>query len=574
LNSTRYAIVCLLTLTIFSEISMSSHAAPPEPVAASAAASDKVPLDSAVHDKRLGLFPAGDFRLTDGHCADCAAIPQALWYFRDTVIAVPKPGITVSGFSTALADSSDVAVWAADGGAATLAHPGLVWLGAPDTIAAATISPDGRHVTLLDGSRLILRLEPKLASNRAYFNAASLAFFGQRPVSMRGTLRQEGPGLTFIAETIWPASWSIDGAALTPAPLAAGETLRSFVRAEKGGVDSAYADRLIWQRHPGTAVSLQDRPALAIVLSGGQGDDDESLGGHFAVATGTFGEHGQWKDWLANNFYPLDAVSEKGILASAMPMDKYLFDLNGGQQYYRPSYMLVFVLNKPAVAAAYQGGAQRMLNHYYRHDIEYDNATENCTGFSIDVLTSLGWAIPRRGPTHALKAIAAYPYAAITNLSLKSGRQAYDYLHEEQIRLYPAVAFEAAGEDLLRVVDGKAARPLTAFERQLQGDVDAVILVRMPQVPSSRAAGSAPVFSYDEYMARVPKNRADWKVIPVPPRPFPAALRDGLALESDKARLLPSEVGIGAGIGLALLALCAGAVHLLRRRRHTGRRKP
>jgi hypothetical protein len=558
LNSTRYAIVCLLT--VFSEISMPSHAAPP-------AASDTAPLDSAVHDKRLGLFAASDFRLTDGRCTDCAAIPQALWYFRDTVIAAPKAGLAVSGFSTTAADSSDVSAWAAGGGAATLAHPGLVWLGAPDTIASATMSPDGRHVTLLDGSRLLFRLEPKLASNRSYFNGASLAFFGQRPVSMRGTLRQEGAGLTFIAETIWPAQWAIDGAALKAAPLAHNETLRSFVRADNGGVASAYANRLIWQRHRGEAVSWQGRPALAIVLSGAQGDDDESLGGHFAVATGTFGEQGQWKDWLANNFYPLDAVSEKGILASSMPMDKYLFDLNGGQQYYRPSTMLVFVLNKPAAAIAYQGGAQRMLNHYYRHDIEYDNATENCTGFSVDVLTALGWQIPRRGPTHALEAVAAYPIEAIKNFSLKSGRQAYDYLHEEQTRLYPAVAFEAAGEDLLRILDGRAGRPLTAFERQLQSDVDAVVLVRMPQVPSSRATGSAPVFSYDEYMRRVPKDRADWKTIPVPPRPFPAALRDGLALQPHKAALIPAEVGVAAAIGVGLLALCAGVVHLLRRRK-------
>lgn len=562
-RTVRHAIVCLLS--VFSEISMPSRAAPPAATTAVTAAGDVVPLDSAVHDKRLGLFAAGDFRLTDGRCADCAAIPQALWYFRDTVIAVPKAGLAVSGFSTVTADSRDVSTWAASGAAAMLAHPGLVWLGAPDTIAAATIAADGKHVTLADGSRLILRLEARLASNHAYFDGKSLAFFGQRPVGMRGTLRQETAGLTFIAETIWPAQWTIDGAALTAAPLAQGETLRSFIRAENGGVDSAYANRLLWQRHRGEAVSWQGRPALAIVLSGAQGDDDESLGGHFAVATGTFGEHGQWKDWLANNFYPLDSVSEKGILASSMPMDKYLFDLNGGQQYYRPSYMLVFVLSKPAVAAAYQGGAQRMLNHYYRHDIAYDNATENCTGFSVDVLTALGWHIPRRGPTHALKAIAAYPVEAIRNLSLASGRQAYDYLHEEQTRLYPAVAFEAAGEDLLTLVNGGAGRPLTAFERQLQSDVDAVVLVRMPQVPSSRAGGSAPVFSYDEYMGRVPKSRADWKTIAVPPRPFPAALRDGLALQSAKASLIPRKVALAAGIGIGLLALCAGAVYLLRR---------
>lgn len=522
------------------------------PVVASipAAASSPMPVDSAVHGGRLGLYPAADFRLATGRCADCAALPQALWYFRDQAIAVPKAGLPVSGFSRETV-AGDVAAWAAAG--APPAYPGLVWLGGPDTIAAALVSADGKTLTLPDGGKLALRLAPRLASNRSYFDASSLAYFAGRPVSLRGTLRQEPERLTFVAETIWPADFALAPHAV--APLQGGETLRAFMRADGGGAHAPYASRVLWQR-AGTAADGQawaGKPGLAIVLSGAQGDDDESLGGHFALATGTVGAHGEWGDWMANNFYPLDTVSEKGLLAASMPMDKYLADLNGGQQYYRPSYALVAILSQDRAAREAQGGLQRLLNHYYRHDIVYDNATANCTGLSMDVLTGLGWAIPRRGPTHGVKALAAYPWQALQDRSLASGRKAYDYLTEEQTRLYPAVAFEAAGEDLLRLLAGRTGRALSAYEQALRDDVEALVLVRLPQFPSSRAFGSAPVFSFDEYMDRVPKDHADWKIIPVPPRPFPAELKDGLALTVHAPPVLPLPVAIAGLFALSLL---------------------
>ena len=45
-----------------------------------------------------GLFPADQFVVTSGACPDCTALPQALWYFRDETIAVPKPGAPLAGF--------------------------------------------------------------------------------------------------------------------------------------------------------------------------------------------------------------------------------------------------------------------------------------------------------------------------------------------------------------------------------------------------------------------------------------------------------------------------------------------
>ncbi len=46
----------------------------------------------------FGLYAARDFRLTTGECRDCPTIRQALWYFRDQVIAVPLPGHPRVGF--------------------------------------------------------------------------------------------------------------------------------------------------------------------------------------------------------------------------------------------------------------------------------------------------------------------------------------------------------------------------------------------------------------------------------------------------------------------------------------------
>ena len=53
---------------------------------------DTHPDTSAVAEgAAFGLYPASDFRLTDGRCQDCPTIPQALWYFQRETIAVAKP---------------------------------------------------------------------------------------------------------------------------------------------------------------------------------------------------------------------------------------------------------------------------------------------------------------------------------------------------------------------------------------------------------------------------------------------------------------------------------------------------
>ena len=62
------------------------------------------------------------------------------------------------------------------------------------------------------------------------------------------------------------------------------------------------------------------------------------------------------------------------------------------------------------------------------------------------------------------------------------------------------------------------------LETLLREDLEALVFVRLPQLPSSRAFGSFPGASIGEYMKRVPEDKSQWKVVPVERRPFPQEL--------------------------------------------------
>lgn len=478
-------------------------------------------IRGALEAGNFGLVPAASFRLANGDCRDCVTIPQALWYFRDDWVAVPK--LAPAGFSRGLAAQRDVAEWAAaEKGPLGGGLPPLVWVGSPLVAEAWRLAEGGSSISGPAGEHLPFAVAPRLASNQSYYDARSASHFSGRALTMRGRM-EDG---RFIARSIWPDDFRLDAASVPLKPLEAGETISSLVRAENGGARQPLAARVLWQRPAAGPGAWNGKPVLAVMLNGAQGDDDEAHGGHFAIATGRFGDKGEWRDWLVNNFYNLDSVSEKGIIASSLPMDAYMADLNSGQAWYRPSYMLVAVLKEERVAALYQGAISRVFNHFYRHDFVYRHASANCAGISIDTLRTLGWQVPKQGPTSMLKAIVGLPYMALKEGSLESGRQAFNYMSAERTALYPFVAFEAIGEDILgRLLAGKHSA--SGLEGMLAEDIEALVYVRIPQFPSSRAFGQAPVASFDEYMQRTPEDRKDWKIIPVPPRPFPVALQDG-----------------------------------------------
>jgi hypothetical protein len=322
--------------------------------------------------------------------------------------------------------------------------------------------------------------------------------------------------------------------------------------------------RVLWQRS-GASPSFAGRHALALVLSGAQGDDDEAHGGHFAVATGTVGVGGAWADWTVNNFYNLDSVSEKGIVAARVPMDNYLMDLNSCQAYYRPNYVLAVLLRDDRTPRAFQGAIDGVYERFYHHDLLYHHSESNCAGISIDGLRGLGWSVPRRGPTSYVKATAAFFYVGGKERSVAKGEKIFDYLTEEQTRLLPRVAFDAAGDDVLHLLRGERAAT-TDYERRLVEDAEAVVFVRLPQIPSSRAVGTFPAGSFAEYQARVPADTKQWKIIEVAPRPFPLALRDGAPLPGHRSSAVPFALATGAVVVSGGWGTARGLRRMWRRR--------
>ena len=481
------------------------------------------PIRSALDAGDIGLYPIGNFYQTTGRCNDCASIRQALWYFQDEPILVPKRAVPLAGFAPGVRAKDDIASWAATlGKHASMDYPPLIWIGAPEVARSARLDPDGKRITA-GGERWEFDVVPKIGLNRSYYNAESIAFLRSRPLTFRGT-SADG---RFIARTVWPEDFRLDADAETRIVDASGEAIRELVRSERrGGAQSPFAAYVLWERHPAIARSWEGKPILATMLNGAQGDDDEAHGGHFAMITGRVGAGGAMGNWLANNFYTLDSYSEKGIVAAMVPLDNYLTDLNSGQGWYRPSYLIVAVLKDQRSAVLIQNAFCRVYNQFYRHQLVYRHPTMNCASISIDVLRAIGWDVRSRGPTSRLLAALGLPYFAARDRSLAKAAETYNYLTEDRTRLFPAIAFEEIGADLLRLARREPARRASAFEALLAEDIEALVFLRVPQLPSSRAWGDSPIVSVDEYRARVPSDPAQAKIIPVPPRPFPAALRD------------------------------------------------
>jgi hypothetical protein len=523
------------------------------------------PVDAGVRDAlasgMLGLYPAGRFRLATGRCTDCPPSEQARWYFRDDMIAVPVAD--AASYAPRLRAQDDVKAWLADtGGKPRDQAPPLLWIGSPH-VAEERLAADGGRLRHGDAPARAFELTPKLSTNRSCADPTSMAFFAEGEVKARGVFRED----RFVARTLWPKRYAI-AAAPASQPLAGGETIESLVRAERGGAGAVYASRTLWRRD-GRAdpLPLAGKPVLAFMLNGAQGDDDESYGGHFAVATGRFGPAGEWDDWLVNNFYSLASISEKGIVASTLPMDAYMGDLNSGQAWYRPSYMLVAVLKDQRAPALYQEAISRVFSHFYRQDFQYRHASTNCAGINVETLRTLGWRIPRLGGESPMKAALALPYVALKEASLASGQSAYDYLKTERTELLPFVAFNSIADDLLNRIARQGGKG--GIEGQLGADLEALLFVRIPQFPSSRALGADPVLSLSEYRRRAPADRADWKIVPAAPRLFPAAFKDAAAPKQAKPQ---SVAATWVWCGFAALAIGAPLLH--RRRKSAANRPP
>src|SRR6266550_4342730 len=476
----------------------------------------------------FGVYPASGFRLTDGKCTDCATIPSARWYFEDETIAVPAAGLPIAGYARSTATFDDLRAWhAARTDDAPVEYPPLVWVAAPQLVRHARLHPDGASLDLA-GTALPIERIAKIPLNRSYYDASSTRFFVSHPLAARGCLNAHG---RFVVRTLWPEDFHLREAPpfrALPANRAPELALRQIMREESnGGARSPFAAFTLWQK-TSTPTDWRGRAVLAFIVNGAQGDDDEAHAGHFAVVTGRIADDGAIGDWLVNNFYTLDAESEKGIIAAPVPLDNYLADLNSGQAYYRPSYVLVAVLGQERAATLVQAALGRVYNQFYRHQLVYYHPTTNCTSISIDTLRALGFDVPARGPTSRLLAWLGFPYFAAKERSVAKAKLSFDYLTVDQTRLMPAAAIEDIFGHLLKLLSGTTTSVSTdrSLGQMLTEDVDALAFLRIPQIPSSRPWGDAPAVDAREYRARLPRDRAKMQIVPVPVRRFPERLRD------------------------------------------------
>jgi hypothetical protein len=403
--------------------------------------------------------------------------------------------------------------------------PPLVWVAAPELRSGCALAPDG--TTLCRGGACeAVRWVPRIAANRAFADGSSCTYLARRALRLRGTTREDG----FEIRSVWPQDWRLSQVCEPRVFPAAGDVRaqwRALTRAApRGGATSPFAAWQLWSR--GTPAAPPGAPVLAFLVNGAQGEDDEAHAGHFAIATGRIARDGGIGDWLVNDFYTLDSESEKGILAAPVPLDNYLGDLNSGQAWYRPSMMLVAVLRERDAADLVQSALGRIYNHFYRHQLVYYHPEVNCTSISVDTLRVLGLDIERRPAAHPLLAAAGFPLLLARERSLAKAKQWCDYLSADPTRLLPAVALEEIVAALWALACPREAdaAPRGRLATLLARDLDALICLRLPQFPSSRAWGDAPVTSLAEYAARLPRPPARPVIVPVPERPFPQDLRD------------------------------------------------
>lgn len=503
----------------------------------------------------LGPFEPAAFRLATGATAGDAIPRAARELFAGEAIAIP---ITppFAEYSRGVDPYADVAAWSRAPG--PLTKPPLVWVAAPQRRAGVRIATDG--ATFCDATAAApFALAPRHPLNRSWADASTFRYLAGRPVTMRGETRPDG---AFVARTLWPEDWRIDATA--PAvPVAGSPTPRLAIRglvrsAPRGGADSPPETHPVWERDPGRR-DWAGRPVLAFVLNGAQGDDDEAWGGHLALATGRLGADGRLSDLLAANFYTLETENEKGILPAPVPLDNYLADLNGGQSWYRPCYAMVAVLKDARAADLVQGALHRLFLQFWRRQLAYRHASMNCASIAVDLLRALGWPLHARGPADRLRAWLAIPAKGFTEGRLASARTAYEYLTEDRTRLMPAAAFEEAAFGLLQLARGARGAEDGTLARMLAEDIEALVGVRLPQIPSSRAWGTWPAANPREYMNCLPADPANLQVIPVPPRPFPPGLRDPDLLPPPPRRST-WPIALWTLTGILPLAFAAGAL--------------
>ena len=224
------------------------------------------------------------------------------------------------------------------------------------------------------------------------------------------------------------------------------------------------------------------------------------------------------------NFYTLDVESEKGILPAPVPLDNYLADLNSGQAWYRPSYVMLAILGDERAAALVQGALNRLYLQFWRHQLEYRHSTMNCASISVDTLRALGWELPPRGPSDPLRAWLSVPVKVFAEGRIAAARTAFEYLSEDRTRLMPSAAFEEAVFGLLQLArNGRGTARRRAREDAGRG----------PRGDRGRAPAADPVVAPPGHLARGQPAR-------IPRRPAARSGRRAGGARAAAARSRPS----------------------------------
>ena len=140
----------------------------------------------------------------DGRCTDCPTIPQALWYFRDDLIAVPKAA--PASYTRQARAQDDVRAWGREHPAGDGSRPPLVWVGSPVVAERMRLEDSGRTIVASDGSRTPFSIVPKIPTNLSYYDSSTVQHLAGRPLRLRGRWLREG----FVARTIWPEDYALE----------------------------------------------------------------------------------------------------------------------------------------------------------------------------------------------------------------------------------------------------------------------------------------------------------------------------------------------------------------------------
>ena len=135
----------------------------------------------------LGLYQGSDYRLTTGACTNCATPKQALWYFRDDLIAVPTDGVNTAGFTRGITTQEDIRRWYASATPQDLqARPPMLWIGATHQARDVRLTDEDR-LQFGDGRSVSFQTVPKIKTNLSYYDDSSKAFFQKRPLRVRAS---------------------------------------------------------------------------------------------------------------------------------------------------------------------------------------------------------------------------------------------------------------------------------------------------------------------------------------------------------------------------------------------------